>query len=252
MNIHVTNITKPEIIVYGGAFDPPHKGHLEVITKIAPHFTNAIIIIIPANIPASAGKTFKEPKATFKHRFEMCKLLFNSHNLNISNEIIISSIEEHMPTPNFTIYTLYKLKEIYTTKRLALLIGEDQFRTFPRWFEPKQILSISDLIVIKRKDNQIKKNNNNNNNTKKSNFYLFNDQCKWLANMLNLKIKYQNNTKSAYIYILNTIIYFFDIDICDAKSSVIQNLIKDNKFIPEDWTTPEILNYIKHNKLYLT
>ena len=249
MNIQVTNITKPEIIIYGGAFDPPHKGHLEAIVKIAPHFTNAVIIIIPANIPASAGKKFKEPKAIFKHRFEMCKLLFNSQNLNISNEIIISSIEEHMPTPNFTIYTLYKLKEIYKTKRLGLLIGEDQFRTFPRWFEPKQILSISDLIVIKRKDTPIEDKNNN---TKKSDLHLFNDQCKWLADMLNLKIKYQDNTQCAYIYILNTMIYFFDIDVCDAKSSLIQNLIKDNKSIPEDWITPEIFNYIKNNKLYLT
>ena len=51
----------PDIIIYGGAFDPPHQGHIDSIDCLHRRFPHAEILVIPGKIPAGALGAHKIP-----------------------------------------------------------------------------------------------------------------------------------------------------------------------------------------------
>lgn len=94
------------------------------------------------------------PQSPFKKK---SSLLADHHRLALVNEAVednpslkVSNIEFDLPKPSYTINTLVYLKEKYPSNSFALIMGEDNLRTFHKWKNYEEIIKFCDLYVYPR------------------------------------------------------------------------------------------------------
>lgn len=94
------------------------------------------------------------PQNPFKDK----KTLLNDHNrldmvqLAIKNypKMRASNIEFSLPKPSYTIDTLTYLKEKYPDFSFALIMGEDNLGSLPKWKNSEKLISDYQIIVYPR------------------------------------------------------------------------------------------------------
>lgn len=132
-----------KIAIYGGSFDPPHKGHkllAENLTKICG--ADKVIIIPTALSP------FKDSSsATPKDRLEMCKLFFDEELF------IVSDIEIKRGGKSYTVDTLREIKKENPEAELYLFMGDDMFLSFNQWYKYEEILELCTVVCACRTEN---------------------------------------------------------------------------------------------------
>lgn len=138
----------PEMLIYGGSFDPPHKGHLHCINSALQLFPASKIVVVPAFAPVSNAKLLKPANASFNDRIKMCRLAFER---NKDLRVLVSSIEAEIDAPNYTLKTLRLLRQQKPQVRLGFLMGEDQWDNFSKWKDPQDILQLASILVVRRK-----------------------------------------------------------------------------------------------------
>ena len=79
------------IVLYGGTFDPPHKGHVHCISVVLDSFLPTRIEMIPSDVPPVSKGTLKKGVSSFSHRYKMCELLLKDFGLEGS--VHINSVE---------------------------------------------------------------------------------------------------------------------------------------------------------------
>ena len=132
-----------KIGIYGGSFDPPHRGHKNIAEFVIKQLDLDKLLIVPIGI-ASHGKNNLTPA---QKRMKMCKLTFG----DIKN-IEISSVEIDMEGISYTFKTLEALIKKYGQEHEYFeIIGEDSAAYFDKWKEYKKILELSTVVVLKRK-----------------------------------------------------------------------------------------------------
>lgn len=137
----------PEIVLYGGAFDPPHTGHAGCLQLVLAALPKAQVYVIPSHSPPGVpGAPKNAPSASFADRVAMCGLAF----AGLSERIHVETWEQDLPAPNFTIQTLEKVATLFPGRSLGLLVGQDQLEAFPIWKNPRAILEMATLLVAAR------------------------------------------------------------------------------------------------------
>lgn len=137
------------LIVLGGSFDPPHAGHLgPVFSAIEKgRIKGAKVLLVPAaRSPHKPAGT----AASDQHRIAMLKLLAKRWPAAMVwlDEIKRAQAGE----PSYTIDTLRRLRRIVPEHvGLRLLIGTDQAAAFHKWREPREIISLAEPLVLRRK-----------------------------------------------------------------------------------------------------
>lgn len=126
------------VAVFGGAFDPPHLGHVALVESALEQFDFERVLVVPAGDPPH--KAVSTPADIRAH---LAELAFSD-----LARVEISLIELEPGGPRYTIETLRRLSESYND--LALLIGADQFAGFLGWREPAAILELASLAVATR------------------------------------------------------------------------------------------------------
>ncbi len=132
-----------KIAIYGGSFNPIHKGHVKV----------AQIAIKKLNL----DKLFFVP--TFKNPFRINeKYVDGTHRINMINlvkeaKMETSSFEVNQKGPSFTIKTIKYFKNKFPNDELFLIIGSDQIFKLNKWKNIQEIASLSQIIIFKRKKN---------------------------------------------------------------------------------------------------
>ena len=136
--------------IFGGAFNPPHNGHVNLAREAIEQLKLRKLLIIP---------TFESPhKSTrllpFEQREEMCRRAFEPLNGsgNCHCEIVISSIEREMGGVSYTINTLRELAKRFPDERFFLLIGSDMLFSFREWYRYESILKESTVCAVARED----------------------------------------------------------------------------------------------------
>lgn len=88
---------------------------------------------------------------------EKSSLLADYHRLALvrvaiedNENLRVSDIEFKLPKPNYTATTLAYLKEKYPAIEFSLIMGEDNLRTFHKWYNHEQILANHQLFVYPR------------------------------------------------------------------------------------------------------
>ena len=131
-----------KIGLYFGTFNPIHVGHL-VIANYMAEFTDLeqIWLVVTPHNPLKDKSTLLNDR----HRFNMVQeAIFDSAKL------MASDVEFKLPKPSYTITTLTYLQEKYSKHEFSLIMGEDNLRTFHKWYNHEVILEKHKLYVYPR------------------------------------------------------------------------------------------------------
>ncbi|MGC2108786.1 MAG: nicotinate (nicotinamide) nucleotide adenylyltransferase [Candidatus Korobacteraceae bacterium] len=137
------------IALFGGTFDPIHRGHVIVARAAATRFHLHQVWFIPADIPPHKQKT---PLTSFYHRYAMIALALASEK-----DLLPSLLEA--PDPNqsgkrplsYSIETVRRVKKtLRKSDRLYFLIGMDAFQDIANWHLPDELLAECEFIVAAR------------------------------------------------------------------------------------------------------
>ncbi len=127
--------------IYGGAFNPVHKGHVKLAEEIKTKANLDKIIIMPSGVsPHKASDGLLDSR----HRLEMCRLAFKT------DDYIISDLEIKREGKSYTVDTVTELKEIYPNDDLFLIMGSDMLLSFHRWYRFEEILSSVTICATTR------------------------------------------------------------------------------------------------------
>jgi nicotinate-nucleotide adenylyltransferase len=115
--------------LYGGAFDPPHRGHVELARRAKQELgIDRLLVLVVA---APGHKAVATPAET---RFRLARAAFPD------DEVIL---DEHARTVD----TLRAHPEWADS---LFLIGADEFCDFPSWWDPGEVLERTRLAVATR------------------------------------------------------------------------------------------------------
>lgn len=132
--------------LFGGTFDPIHRGHLSVARAAQERFQLSRILFVPAATPPHKRDQTITP---YPHRYAMVSLAIEGEKTFIPSPI--ESPEERGDAPSYSIETVRRLKrQLKKSDRLFFLIGMDQFKDIAKWREPEALLSETEFIVMNR------------------------------------------------------------------------------------------------------
>lgn len=132
-----------KLALFGGTFDPVHRGHLAVARAAADRFDLGLVYFVPADIPPHKQK---RQLTDFQHRFAMLALATAE-----DKRFVPSLLDSHTGQPNYSIDTVRRLKRtLKKSDRLYYLIGMDAFKDISTWHQAEQLLAEVEFIVVSR------------------------------------------------------------------------------------------------------
>ena len=132
--------------VYGGAFNPPHLGHITAARAVSGLLKLDKLLVIPTGHPPH--KTLPPGGPTPEQRLEMTRLAMEQAGLKDRIEVL--DLEIRREGNSYTADTLARLKEQYPEDELWLLMGADMFLTLQSWRQPERILSLAGIAAFGR------------------------------------------------------------------------------------------------------
>lgn len=132
-----------KIAIYGGAFNPIHKGHIKMAKYVIDNLKLDKLIFVPS---------FKGP---FKKNIELVsgedriKML----ELVIENNMAISGFEINRKGVSYTIDTVKYFKNQYPEDELFLILGSDNLTKLNKWKNIDEITKLVKIIVFRRSEN---------------------------------------------------------------------------------------------------
>jgi len=129
--------------LFGGSFDPIHRGHLALAQAAASRYSLRQVLFVPANVPPHKQK---QPLTAFIHRYAMVAL-----GTQDERGFVPSLLEATSGGVNYSIDTVRRLKQtLKKSDRLFFLVGIDAFRDVAQWHEARALLAECDFIVASR------------------------------------------------------------------------------------------------------
>jgi nicotinate-nucleotide adenylyltransferase len=128
--------------IFGGSFDPPHLGHLLVVTDAFEALDLDHLVFVPAAVqPLKAGQGVATPR----HRLAMVRLLVGD-----DPRFSVDPIEIEREGLSYTVETLAAFAERHPEAERFFLVGTDVLAAFRQWREPEQVLRLATLAVMER------------------------------------------------------------------------------------------------------
>ena len=135
----MVNQSKPAVAIFGGSFDPPHKGHQQIVESVIENLDIDKLLVVPAYL-----NPFKRTSlASASKRLEWCKTLFH-HIPKVSVEAY--EIEQGRSTT--TSETVKHFNMIYTVK--YLIIGADNLASLTKWHEFDALNAQVTWVIVTR------------------------------------------------------------------------------------------------------
>ena len=135
-----------KIVLFGGAFNPPHLGHLiiiqqafELIPKIAQ------LWVLPCY-----QHTFQKELVSAKHRLHLAQLLIEQLPPILINKVRLETIEHDYQLSGETYEALQLLKKQYSQHQFVFLMGSDQLKSFKKWGNWQKLLKAIPFYVYPR------------------------------------------------------------------------------------------------------
>ena len=216
--------------LFGGTFNPIHRGHLWAASEVIKRFNLDQIFLIPAALPPH-----KTPGtvANADDRLEMIHLAITD-----LSGLTVSDVELNRPGPSYTIDTVRHFKNtLADDSRIYLIMGLDAFLEIDTWKSYAELLDQIAFIVMARP----------------------NEDCpdadqgwKILENYLKatLSADYEFLTaRTCYTSEGKPPIHIVDIDAMDISSTKIRQNIKTKKTIG-DLVPPKVAEFIQLKGLY--
>ena len=128
--------------IFGGAFNPPHMGHLIVAEAVGEQLhLDKVIFVVSADPPHRRDVG----RATAEARFTMTKLAVRGNT-----RFDLSDMEIQRPGKSYTVDTVLGFEALHPRARLFLLIGSDNLAEFHTWRSPREIIARCELVAFTR------------------------------------------------------------------------------------------------------
>ena len=133
---------KDYIGIFGGSFDPIHKGHIESLKSVTEKLNLSKVLVIPNKVSPLKDLSV----ASSMEKIKMLEIAFKD-----LKEIEIEDYELEKKGPSFMIETLQYLdKKLGKKKHFLLIIGEDSFQSFHLWKNYRHIIKMTSILVMNR------------------------------------------------------------------------------------------------------
>jgi len=130
-----------KLIFFGGCFDPPHKGHYEIIRKCA-NKCHQFIVMPTLNSPLKDKTSATAPH----HILQMLELFIQ----DIGCAIEIDKFDFSQLGPSYTVDTVRYLQKKYSEYSISMIVGADQLMKFQQWKEYNEIINTVHIIGLNR------------------------------------------------------------------------------------------------------
>ena len=190
--------------IFGGSFNPIHKGHVGLAEQVCKKglVDEVWLMVSPLN-PLKQNE--QSDIIPFANRLKMAKLATANHT-----NIVVSDFEAKLPQPSYTITTLNQLQKTYPGISISLIIGEDNWQRFGRWYKSDEIRAHHDIIVYGRNESAF------------------------------IDLHHPDNTTE----------HFSDIPIYDISSTAIRKSFREGKTdLARKWLHKDVYNYILQQNL---
>jgi nicotinate-nucleotide adenylyltransferase len=126
--------------LFGGSFNPPHKGHLAAsLTALKRLKLDRIWWLVSPQNPLKTADTTPP----------LADRLAAARAFTADPRIIATDIEARLGT-RFTVDTLRALKARYPGVRFVFIIGADNWRALPRWKDWTAIMKLVPIAIVAR------------------------------------------------------------------------------------------------------
>ena len=217
-------MNKTRIGIFGGTFNPIHKGHVKAALEVQKTFLLDKVLLIPSYIPPHKGSPDVAPPSD---RLQMVKLAVASYS-----QFVPSPIEIEAKGKSYSILTLAKLKKQFPDTVMFFILGVDAFLEIDTWREYRKVLQQCHFIVISRPGYDL-------------------DEAKKLlkGNYAERMVQVSETTKLDKLMLQRYKIFLLSIDAMDMASRDIRKKVKMGKSI-SGLVVEAVEKYIQTNKLY--
>lgn len=164
------NIATLEFI-YGGSFDPLHKGHVNLVKEVIRYVKELIESSLQGCrnnkeiafrfLPCATPALKKASSSSFSDRSEKLKEIFTDYFLEQKVAMQVDERERLRSADNgnksYTIDSLKELKNEKTSTIHFLIIGADNFNSLNCWKSYRELHNYCNLLVINRPKESLKK-----------------------------------------------------------------------------------------------
>ena len=139
-----------KIAIYGGTFNPPHRGHVESLQAVYEQAKPDRVLVIPASIPPHKELAAGSPDA--EKRLELTRLAFKE--LPYAE---VTDMELTRTGKSYTSDTVAELLRKYPDAGLMLAMGTDMFLSFETWHEYRYLIDNVTMLVFARREGEDEK-----------------------------------------------------------------------------------------------
>ncbi len=133
------NMRMQKTLIFGGAFDPPHKEHVNMCKRAMEQLGIDKLVVVPTYAPPHKSAGY----LNYQDRRDLASIAFEELNA------IIDDIEFERKHDNYSAYTLPILKEKYG--EIVYLIGGDSLEYLNTWYMPAKVVSACPIAIVGRK-----------------------------------------------------------------------------------------------------
>lgn len=133
--------------LFGGSFDPIHRGHLALAGAAAERFSLKQVLFVPSNAPPHKQK---QALTRFVHRYAMVTLA-TQNDRRFLPSLLEAPTDDAKAAANYSIDTVRRLKQtLKKSDQLFFLIGIDAFRDIAKWKDARALLAECPFVVASR------------------------------------------------------------------------------------------------------
>ena len=138
---------KNRVAIFGGTFDPPHIGHLNIAEQIiAKGYADTVLFMPALHPPHKLNVNY----SSFQHRSNM--LIEALKAFPDSRKYNISLLEQEFPDrASYTYNTLEHLTEKNPSIKYMITIGADNLLTLHQWYNAEELVRRWDILTYPRK-----------------------------------------------------------------------------------------------------
>lgn len=132
------------LAIFGGSFNPPHSGHIDVIRKsLELEFIDTLIVLPNFQNPLKNAKLVCNDRITILHSL-------TAGLKNAKDKLIISDYEIAKQTPSYSIESIQYFKNLYKPNEMYFIIGADILDQLEKWHKIELIKKEVKFIVASR------------------------------------------------------------------------------------------------------
>ncbi len=131
----------PLLGLFGGTFNPIHRGHIALAHSVLETLSCAQIRFIPAAMPPHKA----QPIIAATDRAAMVQLAIQHHP-----HFVLDTLELERSGPSYTVDTLQLMRQQFPHASLCLILGQDSYANLMHWHAWQALLDHAHLLVVHR------------------------------------------------------------------------------------------------------